>query len=145
MHLSLLLWRPCQRLRSVPTCSATCLCHTNTIFSSCLHTLQVDTTPIQSFTLETFTLETEYTSSRTTEHVYVGRCQRHVIRQGQTERELTCSHRGWNREQQRGIRTDRSNSHLYGPVPTTYPCPQPSSWLVQVLVVTYLVCVNYLL
>ena len=31
------------------------------------------------------------------------------------------------------IHTDRTNNHYKGPVPTTYPCPQPPSWLVQVL------------
>ena len=57
VHLSLLL----QRLRSVTTHSATRLHYTNTIFSTRLYALQVDT-PIQSFTSET-----EYASSHATQ------------------------------------------------------------------------------
>ena len=39
-------------------------------------------------------------------------------------------------EQQTGIHTDRNDNLHEGPVPMTYPCPQPSSWLVQVPVIT---------
>ena len=49
---------------------------------------------------------------------------------------MTYSHRGQSYELWRGIHTDRSDSHHEGPVPMTYLCPQLSSWLVQVLVVT---------
>jgi hypothetical protein len=67
------------------------------------------------------------------EHVYVGRHQRHIIERGQRGRVMTYNHKDQNHELQMEIHTDRTDNHYKGPVPTTYPCPQPPSWLVQVL------------
>ena len=37
------------------------------------------------------------------------------------------NHRDQSYELQKEIRTDRTDNHYEGPVPTTYPCPQSSS------------------
>ena len=50
---------------------------------------------------------------------------------------MTYNHKGQNRELQKEIRTDRTDNCYEGPVPATYPCPQSSSWLVQVPVMSW--------
>ena len=71
------------------------------------------------------------------EHAYIGRRHRHVSRRGQKEMGTSYSHKDQNCVLQKEIRTDRTCNHYEGPVPTTYPCPQSSSRLVQVPVVTH--------
>jgi hypothetical protein len=48
----------------------------------------------------------------------------------------TYSYKDQTYEPRKGIHTGRTDNHSEGPVPMTYPCPQLSSWLVQVLVIT---------
>ena len=57
--------------------------------------------------------------------------------------ETTYNHNDQMGDQREGIHTDRSGSLLLGPVPTTYPCPQPSSWLVQVPAITTALALSY--
>ena len=61
------------------------------------------------------------------EHAYVDRRHRHVSRRGRRGKETSYSHKDQNRELRKEIRTDRTDNHSEGPVPTTYPCPQLSS------------------
>ena len=70
------------------------------------------------------------------EHAYVERRHRHINERDWRGKVMTYNHRGQSHEPQREIHTDRTDNHYEGLVPTTYPCPQLSSWLVQVLAVT---------
>ena len=70
------------------------------------------------------------------EHAYVGRRHRHVSGRGRRGKVTTYNHRDRSHEPQKEIRTDRTDNHYEGLVPTTYPCPQSSSRLVQVPAMT---------